>query len=98
VESSLPPIRDLARFAQRLATVVIYATLDEAGRPLRRGPERIEVGQTADMFKARLGCRPTPRYFYVKGGRPAARAALARGFRLMFPDRPAVPSYAVFRR
>jgi len=34
VESSLPPLRDLARFAQRLATVVLYATLDETGRPL----------------------------------------------------------------
>ncbi|HEY7037663.1 MAG TPA: FAD-dependent oxidoreductase [Methylomirabilota bacterium] len=33
VESSLPLLRDLARFAQRLATAVIYATLDEAGRP-----------------------------------------------------------------
>jgi predicted N-acyltransferase len=73
---------------------LMYHQLDDA---LRRGPARIEVGQTADMFKARLGCRPAPRYFYVKGGRPAARAALARGFRLMFPERPAVPSYAVFR-
>ena len=74
---------------------LMYHQLDDA---LRRGPERVEVGQTADMFKARLGCRATPRYFYVKGSRPAVRSALARGFRLMFPDRPAVPSYAVFRR
>jgi predicted N-acyltransferase len=74
---------------------LMYQQLDDA---LRCGPVRIEVGQTADMFKARLGCRATPRYFYVKGSRPAARAALARGFRLIFPDRPAVPSYAVFRR
>jgi GNAT acetyltransferase-like protein len=74
---------------------LMYHQLDDA---LRRGPARIEVGQTADMFKARLGCRAAPRYFYVKGGRPAARAALARGFRLVFPDRPPVPSYAVFRR
>ena len=33
MDSSLPPLRDLARFAQRLATVVLYATLDDAGRP-----------------------------------------------------------------
>src|SRR2546430_5394492 len=33
MDSSLSPLRDLARFAQRLATVVLYATLDEAGRP-----------------------------------------------------------------
>jgi len=74
---------------------LMYHQLDDA---LRCGPARIEVGQTADMFKARLGCRTSARYFYVKGGRPAARAALARGFRLVFPDRPPVPSYAVFRR
>ncbi|HEU4439495.1 MAG TPA: GNAT family N-acetyltransferase [Methylomirabilota bacterium] len=74
---------------------LMYHQLDDA---LRCGPARIEVGQTADTFKARLGCRPTPRYFFVKGSRPAARAALARGFRLAFPDRPAVPTYAVFRR
>jgi predicted N-acyltransferase len=74
---------------------LMYHQLDDA---LRRGPARILVGQTADAFKARLGCRPTPRYFYVKGSRPAARAALARAFRLVFPDRPAVPTYAVFRR
>jgi choline dehydrogenase-like flavoprotein len=33
MDSSLPPLRDLARFAQRLATVVLYATLDDTGRP-----------------------------------------------------------------
>jgi NADPH-dependent 2,4-dienoyl-CoA reductase/sulfur reductase-like enzyme len=33
MDSSLSPLRDLARFAQRLATVVLYATLDDAGRP-----------------------------------------------------------------
>jgi len=73
---------------------LMYHQLDDA---LRRGPERIEVGQTADAFKARLGCRPTPRYFYVKPCRLAARVALRHGFRLFFPDRPPVPTYAVFR-
>src|SRR5882724_8766145 len=34
MDSSLPPLRDLARLAQRLATVVLYATLDDTGRPL----------------------------------------------------------------
>jgi predicted N-acyltransferase len=73
---------------------LMYQQLDDA---LRRGPERIEVGQTADAFKARLGCRPTPRYFYVKPCRLAARLALRPGFRLFFPERPPVPTYAVFR-
>ncbi|MEX2222006.1 MAG: GNAT family N-acetyltransferase [Candidatus Rokuibacteriota bacterium] len=73
---------------------LMYHQLDDA---LRRGPERIEVGQTADAFKARLGCRPAPRYFYVKAGRLATRVALRHGFRLFFPDRPPAPTYAVFR-
>ena len=33
MDSSLSPLRHLARLAQRLATVVLYATLDETGRP-----------------------------------------------------------------
>jgi len=33
MDSSLPPLHDLARLAQRLATVVLYATLDDTGRP-----------------------------------------------------------------
>jgi choline dehydrogenase-like flavoprotein len=33
MDSSVPPLRDLARLAQRLATVVLYATLDDTGRP-----------------------------------------------------------------
>jgi hypothetical protein len=73
---------------------LMYRQLDDA---LRRRPERIEVGQTADMFKARLGCRPAPRYFYVKPGRLLTRVALRHGFRFLFPERPAAPTYAVFR-
>src|SRR6266850_2521497 len=34
MDSSVAPLRDLARLAQRLATVVLYATLDDTGRPL----------------------------------------------------------------
>jgi choline dehydrogenase-like flavoprotein len=33
MDSSPPPLRDLARLAQRLSTVVLYATLDDTGRP-----------------------------------------------------------------
>ena len=73
---------------------LMYRQLDEA---LRWRPERIEVGQTADTFKARLGCRPEPRYFYVKPGRLLTRVALRHGFDLFFPERPPAPTYAVFR-
>jgi predicted N-acyltransferase len=73
---------------------LMYHQLDDA---LRRGPERIVVGQTADMFKARLGCRATPRYFFVKPRGLVAGAALRHGFRLLFPDRPPAPAHSVFR-
>jgi choline dehydrogenase-like flavoprotein len=33
MDAGVSPLRDLARFAQRLASVVLYATLDDAGRP-----------------------------------------------------------------
>jgi choline dehydrogenase-like flavoprotein len=33
MKSSVAPLGELARFAQRLATLVVYATLDESGRP-----------------------------------------------------------------
>jgi predicted N-acyltransferase len=73
---------------------LMYHQLDDA---LRHHPERIEVGQTADTFKARLGCRPVGRYFFVKPCGAMARAALRHAFQLLFPERPPVPAYAVFR-
>jgi hypothetical protein len=73
---------------------LMYRQLDRA---LRSGAARIELGQTADVFKARLGCRPEPRYIYVKARHPVARAALRYAFPLLFPSRPAIPVYRVFR-
>jgi predicted N-acyltransferase len=73
---------------------LMYHQLDDA---LRLRPERIEVGQTADAFKARLGCRSTPRFVYVKPCRPLARAALRLAFGQLFPRRPRPPAHAVFR-
>jgi predicted N-acyltransferase len=73
---------------------LMYHQLDDA---LRRGPERIEVGQTADAFKARLGCRPTPRYFFVKPRGLVAGTALRHGFDLLFPGRPPTQVHSVFR-
>ncbi|HSE06270.1 MAG TPA: GMC family oxidoreductase N-terminal domain-containing protein [Methylomirabilota bacterium] len=56
VESSLPLLRDLARFAQRLATVVIYATLDDSGRPLAAQA----VGYDIFQDRARGGAPAVP--------------------------------------
>jgi hypothetical protein len=43
---------------------LVYAALDSA---LRKHPSRIEFGQTADRFKARLGCRREKRFAYARG-------------------------------
>jgi len=58
---------------------------------------RIEMGQTADVFKARLGCRAVPRSVYVRGTRPLTRAAVRWGSSLLFPRRPVAPTRAVFK-
>ena len=73
---------------------LMYHQLDFA---LRLGADRIEMGQTADMFKARLGCRSIPRSVYVKGVRTLSRVALWYGFSRLFPRRPPIPVRAVFR-
>jgi len=73
---------------------LMYHQLDEA---LRCNPARIELGQTADMFKARLGSRPNPRFLFVRPCGALARTALRHGFGLLFPERPAIPTHSVFR-
>jgi hypothetical protein len=40
--------------------------LDQA---LRLGAREIQMGQTADVFKSRMGCHGQPRYVYAKGTR-----------------------------
>ena len=57
VESSVPLLRDLARFAQRLATAVIYATLDEAGRPLAAQALGYEIFE--DRPRGRVATAPS---------------------------------------
>jgi predicted N-acyltransferase len=77
----------------------LYASLmyHEVDAALRAGCHRIELGQTTDLVKARLGCRSTPRYVYVKASTPLARAALQCGFSMLFPRRPPVPIQEIDR-
>lgn len=85
---------DYTRHDADLYFNLMYHQLDDA---LRLGPERIDVGQTADQFKARLGCRASPRHVYVKACHRLTHAALQHGFSLLFPPRPLSPTHAVFR-
>ena len=45
----------------------------------------IEFGQTADQFKARLGCNPSPRYVCVKARKLRWNITLNVGGRYLFP-------------
>lgn len=71
---------------------LMYAELDNA---LKAGAAEVEVGQTADLFKSRLGCYPIPLAFYVKA--TILPGLLRRGARFLFPPRPAVPAYDIYK-
>jgi hypothetical protein len=66
---------------------LMYAEMDFA---FRAGAETLVIGQTADDFKARLGCSQDPRFFYVA---PASRVGsltlrVAGGFLISEPPPP----------
>jgi predicted N-acyltransferase len=73
---------------------LMYHQLDYA---LSRGPEYISVGQTADSFKSRLGCRPRRLYFYIKGIGPLFSGLVRKFAHVLFPKPSAVPEYSIFK-
>lgn len=73
---------------------LIYAVLDRA---LRKGVAEIRVGQAADVFKAKLGCRPEPLYMFMKGVGPVLRSVIRYGSRFLVALPPAPPPFTVFR-
>jgi predicted N-acyltransferase len=68
--------------------------LDQA---LRTGAREIQVGQTADVFKSRLGCEGRPRYVYAKGTRWFSAQPLRWTHRLLMPPPPPPPARDLFR-
>jgi predicted N-acyltransferase len=71
--------------------------LREIDRALRKGVTDIFVGQTADTFKARIGCHQQPRYIYLKASNRLLQWILRRTARFIFPRPPAPPSYDMFK-
>ena len=57
----------------------------------------IEVGQTADAFKARLGCYQKPLFMYIKGMGFILELLVKTLFKLLFPAPLTAPSYNIFR-
>jgi predicted N-acyltransferase len=71
---------------------LMYAELDNG---LKANAAEIEVGQTADLFKSRLGCYPVPLVFYVKA--TIFQWLLRRSARFLFPARPPAPTYDIYK-
>jgi predicted N-acyltransferase len=74
---------------------LMYAWLDCG---LRKHVSKIEAGQTAGTFKARLGCYPEPLYTFMKGLGPLMSLAVRLGADLILAQEPAVGERHVFRR
>jgi len=63
---------------------------------LRTGLGKIEVGQTADEFKARLGCTQRRLYAFARGTRWDTACLIRYGQRFFLPMR-AAPSFNIFK-
>ena len=73
---------------------LMYQQLDFA---FRSGAEHIELGQTADAFKARLGARPHPMFAYVRGRGAVPQFILWAGFTILFPEPIPGPAFDIFK-
>lgn len=64
---------------------------------LQLGARDIQMGQTTDTFKSRLGCTSDARYVYAKGARWYSALPLRVTHRLLMPPPPAAPPRDLFR-
>jgi predicted N-acyltransferase len=74
---------------------LMYAGFDRA---LRTGVSRIHVGQTATVFKARMGCFHEPRYVYTKGVGFFMSWLFRLGSSLLVIKKPSNPPADIFKR
>jgi predicted N-acyltransferase len=70
-----------------------YAALDCA---LRKRVSTIELGPSADAFKARLGCYSEPTYLFAKGLTRLMSLVVRYGANVLVPKTRAAPSFDVF--
>jgi Acetyltransferase (GNAT) domain len=73
---------------------LMYAGLDRA---LRKGVAKIQIGQSASTFKARLGCYSEPLYVFAKGRGPLMSPLIRYGASLLIAEKPAPPASHVFK-
>jgi predicted N-acyltransferase len=74
---------------------LMYAGFDRA---LRRGVARIHVGQTATVFKSRMGCFSEERYIYTKGIGFFMSRLFRYGSSLLVVKKPSNPPSDIFKR
>ena len=74
---------------------LMYAGFDRA---LRKRVAKIHVGQTATVFKARMGCYSEPRYIFTKGLGPLMSRVFRYGARLLVIKKPSNPPSDIFKR
>jgi predicted N-acyltransferase len=78
----------------------LYFNLMFAGfdRALRRRAARINVGQTATVFKSRMGCYSEPRYVFAKGVGPLMSRLFYYGANLLVIKKPSNPPSDIFKK
>jgi predicted N-acyltransferase len=71
-----------------------YAALDRA---MRQRVSKIYVGQSANAFKARIGCYSEPMYAFTKGLGPFMSRVVRYGAAFLVAQTPAVPTSNIFK-
>jgi len=79
----------------RRCAAYLNLTAEVVAEAIRRGSPNLELGQTSEALKTRLGAHPVPRAFFLRCESPLAQWALGAGSRLLFPE-PRVPARRVF--
>lgn len=74
---------------------LMYAGLDRA---LRKQVSAIHVGQSADAFKARIGCHSEPLYVLAKGRTPLMALLVRFAGNLLVVQRPVISPSDIFRK
>jgi hypothetical protein len=74
---------------------LMYAALDRA---LRKRVSKIHVGQTADAFKARLGCYAEPLYAFAKGQGLVTSRLVRYGAGLVLAQTPVKTPHDIFKK
>ena len=59
--------------------------IEVVAEAIRRGAQRLEMGQTSYLLKGRLGALTTPRTLYLRHRRPVAHGVLRSTSRFLFP-------------